>query len=366
MRSWRLRRRWLAAAIAALVTLGVVEAILQSAPRLFGQRNLNLVLSRYDDLPGGMYFRDPPTRMLFMWPDASLTAYFNGYRWRHRTDSLGYRNPPGTRGDDVVLLGDSLIYGHGVEENQTLAHFLRAEHGLSAYNMARQGNCLWQEYVALRLHLDSMRPRAVVLFAFRNDLADLFAYREAGEIAAAPELGWDYGALRGRLAEEGADRPSAARRWLWASATLRLARGAGLRLAGRPAPLEAVMPAGDAPLRLYETYVERLLTDAGARCRAAGSRWIVVSLAMPAPATPAEGRAEAALMRAAARAGVETATTAGLFDGCTDCILEGDGHLGAAGHRRLADFVARLVASAATQGGGGLQTAGSRPLHSAY
>jgi hypothetical protein len=94
----------------------------------------------------------------------------NGLRWRHATDARGFRNPDGVP-TQVLLLGDSMIYGHGVEEPATVAGVLRREHAIAAYDMSRQGSCLYDDYVLLRLWLERLRPRQVVLFVFVNDCA---------------------------------------------------------------------------------------------------------------------------------------------------------------------------------------------------
>ena len=136
-----------AVCIGVLLTLLLVEAALQLAPRLFSRGVQHLAFSRYDALPGGMYVKEKQTRMRVMRSNVTMHAYSHGYWWRHATDVLGFRNPPNLERRDVLLLGDSLIYGHGVEENQTVAHFLRSEHQVAAYNMGRQGQCLYECYV---------------------------------------------------------------------------------------------------------------------------------------------------------------------------------------------------------------------------
>jgi len=41
--------------------------------------------------------------------------YYNRYVWTHEADALGFRNRGPIVPADVLLLGDSFIYGHGVE-----------------------------------------------------------------------------------------------------------------------------------------------------------------------------------------------------------------------------------------------------------
>ena len=66
-------------------------------------------------------------------------CHWNGYSWRHRTDAWGGRNPETWSEVDVALLGDSMIYGHGVEEEQTTAHFLRERLGVKVSNLGSHG-----------------------------------------------------------------------------------------------------------------------------------------------------------------------------------------------------------------------------------
>jgi hypothetical protein len=94
-------RRWapslLLLALSALLCLGIVEALLRARPDLFGARLGNYVFGRYGTFPGGIYFREPESRLRVMWRDFETRAYANGYFWHHATDRFGFRNPPGAR-----------------------------------------------------------------------------------------------------------------------------------------------------------------------------------------------------------------------------------------------------------------------------
>ncbi len=184
------------------VVVGGIEATLRLLPGLFTGDALSWAFSRYDTLPGGMYVKERRTKMRFMRADFSTRAYSHGYFWRHRTDRLGFRNPSDLVDHDVLLLGDSFIYGHGVEETDTVAHFLRAEHQVAAYNMASQGQCLYEHTVLLNLYLDQLRPQTVVLFAFLNDFQDLEKKRPKRLIQKIPEIhSFDYDEIRVRVDE---------------------------------------------------------------------------------------------------------------------------------------------------------------------
>jgi len=153
----------------------------------------NDLLQPYNTRNGGMYFIDSECSINFLYPNDDRDIVFNGLRWRHQTDDRGTRNPAGI-GSEVVLLGDSFIYGHGVEESETVAHFLREDHGWQAYNLARQGDGLDREAIMLSTFIDELKPERVILFPFVNDFDDATYLPEATQLDQI-----DYKALRLRL-----------------------------------------------------------------------------------------------------------------------------------------------------------------------
>lgn len=175
---------------------------------LLGEKRTAVFYDRYNTTPRGMYFHDLQAGMNFMWPSVEMTAYSHGYFWNHRTDARGFRNTPERQGTDVLLLGDSLVYGHGLDDDKTVTSILHKDYGYSAYNMARQGDCLYQQYVLTRLFLDEFTPQTILLFVFSNDLVDLGKIREPGQIDRAPEIDLhNYAAIRGRIKQKGANKP---------------------------------------------------------------------------------------------------------------------------------------------------------------
>jgi hypothetical protein len=304
-----------------------------------------------------------------MWPHADLDNYWNGYRWRHRTDARGFRNPPGAA-TDVLVLGDSLVYGHGVEEEQTFVAALRRG-GIGAYNLARQGDCLYDEYVLARLHVSALRPRAVVLVTFLNDFADLEEYRTTAQIEAPPELaGYDYAAIARSRDELLARRPSRLAAALASAPSVRLLGGLARSLrdaewmtrahaAGTPAAL-----AGDPltapfldPIRLarLERYHQLVLADLARRLRADAVGLVLAPLpAGPDPAShaPAQERLGALLRRLAELQQLTLVDLAPPLAGCAACFLPGDGHLSPAGHARVARRLAAALAPLAARGAG--------------
>jgi len=357
MRRGALRRL---AVLAGSVAFGLLllDLVLRLFPSIPGPRLANYVFSRYGVFTGGIYVRDPVSRVHFMWPGYTTETAWNGYRWRHSTDGRGFRNPQGAP-HELLLLGDSLIYGHGVEETETVAHFLRAEWGRGAYNLGRQGACLLDEYVFLRTWLAELAPRDVVLTVFLNDFHDLTVYRTAEEIARAPELAYDYAAIRrwaGTLAER---QPNRLRRWVATLPSIRLLRGIVRSSLGpisfatpawaatEPDAPEFLLPLGSAEQRaVFARYYRRLFADLAARTRDAGARLHVVYLSAGAERrhwNDAQERAIALLADAAAGAGLPLFDTRPEFAGCEACFLPADGHYSPAGHRRLAELLATRV-----------------------
>ena len=167
----------IALAVASIVfVLGALEVTLRRWPTLLGQEFANGALTRYTIKAGGIYYFDRRLHMNFMIPNHRTTMYYNGYVWQHRTDALGFRNDPLHVPADVVLIGDSVVYGHGVDFEHTLGHLLERRSGLRVANLGRQGDCAFQEAYLLTAHLPIFRPRVVVHVFSPNDIEDLYAY----------------------------------------------------------------------------------------------------------------------------------------------------------------------------------------------
>jgi hypothetical protein len=371
-----LTRRLALIGASCLVALALLDIALRLAPEFPGQRLANATWTRYGRFAGGIYVREPVSGVYFMRPGQRTTNYWNGYRWQHESDARGFRNPAGSP-HEVLLLGDSLIYGHGVEEPSTVAHFLRATHGIGAYNMGRQGACLFDEYVYLRTFSAELVPREVLIFVFLNDFDDLEVYRTADEIAAAPETGYDYPAIRAWADDLSRSEPAAPRRWLATLPSLRLLRACAKSVSSLAAPVgliapvfaeegtppgprqpSGVLPPGYPPylapllsderFAAQRDYALRLTADLRSREELAQTRiqWIYLgSGENAAQYRDEQDRAVSLLRELERRFGTPAWDTRGLFDGCSACFLPGDGHFSEEGHRRLARFVAERVLS---------------------
>ncbi len=89
----------------------------------------------------------------------------------------------------IVLLGDSVTFGFGVADDQTLAHRLEAvlgeltpdgEPSPAVFTLAVPGWNVWNCCRALENHLGRLRPDIVIYTPVENDLYDSFATTEAG------------------------------------------------------------------------------------------------------------------------------------------------------------------------------------------
>ncbi len=380
------RRRWLFRATAIIcglvVGLLLVEGAIRLFPKLLSSDLRHAAFSRYDTLPGGIFLSEGITRMRFMRADFSTRAYSHGYRWTHSTDEHGFRNPTGQMDRRVLLLGDSLVYGHGVERDETVAHFLRADHGVPAYDLSAQGYSLYNHYVLARLLLEELRPDVVLLFVYLNDVHDLEVARRLDLSPEMQEIGaFDYELIGERVAQLHNWREPWPVRAAFASSVVRMAAKTGGWRPPRPPPssppihwrsMAARLPPGtdghgakvgvaaavldDDRFKPVEGYYDLVLGDLAGRCDDLGAELILIHLAPPVERSrPKRDRAQAKLQGSlevlAANHGLELVDTTALFAGQTDWILAGDGHLNPNGNRELAAFIKRGVLPTPVRGG---------------
>jgi len=359
----------LAAVLFSIVlALLLAEGTIRLVPRLLNDKLRHAAFSKYDTLPGGIFLYEGLTRSRVMRADHRTRAYSHGYFWTHETDARGYRNPVDLGNHGVLLLGDSIIYGHGVEGNETVAHFLRADHGLDAYDMSAQGECLYEHDLALRLHLDDLHPRVVLLFVYVNDPHDLEMSGRDSYRPEYPEIRrFDYDVIRQRIERLNAFHDPLPVRLAFSSAIVRMAaKTRGWRPARPPestTPKQWRPPRSTTRRRLAGTfaavlddsrfapvkrYYEVVLGDLAVRTQRLGSRLVIIHLALPSDQrTPgrdaAQTKLQASLQSMCGRLEIEERDTVGFFADHTGWILPGDGHLNAEGHRALAGYLAREV-----------------------
>jgi len=171
--------------VAIMMTVLLIEVALRISPRILGREFANGVLTKYSVNQEGIYFLGANCQgsvLNLMKPNFKTTMYYNGYRWLHETDEFGFRNLGQRKEAEVLLLGDSFIYGHGVNIDQTVAYFLESSSKHSVVNLARQGDSAFQEAFLLGQYIAHYKPRYVFYFFYENDITDLYLYLTKDEI----------------------------------------------------------------------------------------------------------------------------------------------------------------------------------------
>lgn len=335
--------------IALVVNLVAIEVALRSNYGLLSGGLADQVYTSYRDSVGGIFFSDPVTKVRLMWPNRHQEVFSHGYFWQHQTDSLGFRNPAGTP-TRILVMGDSHMYGHGVQGSETTAAYLSENHGRGAYNMGRQGDCLYQFYVLCRLYVEELKPDIVIAVIFGNDFDDILHYR--GENPDYSELDWDYKAFRER-ARTGKYKHSSLHRFF----TYRLFRAVGEAYKARNAPpRQGPLPVFLQPDRIVQAkaYTERVLPEMARVCKQAGAELRVVYLYPDYDETwgvPLE-EGDQFLAGLCAEEGIPYLSTRELFVGkAEDYFLPNDGHLNPAGHQALAAFIDRWLSAGSSSPG---------------
>jgi lysophospholipase L1-like esterase len=354
---------------AALALLGA-ELILR-IPGLPMPRDLSTYLFQcyfpeYE--PAKILFQSEPLYINLHKPNYDARCHWNGYTWRHRTDAWGGRNPETWSKVDIALIGDSMIYGHGVEEEQTAAHFLRERLSAKVANLGVMGDSLPQYLARLRNFALPLQPRVVFVLTFGgNDFSDILQVRTQKMLQDFVDHGTALETnILPRDALLGAPPPGSSSfgRALEHQAlvyrTLRffLLKSEQARMPVAPqspdVPSRAPSPTGPQPAnlssdeRLAFRYFEaafKLMRDSAKR---AGTELVIVYL--PALSQP-DAREDRLVFHHARRSAKELglrfvdATPVQYQDGrpVPGARLEYDGHLSEAGHRRLAALLADFV-----------------------
>lgn len=323
--------------LALIINFVAIEVALRSSYSWLSGGLADQVYSSYRDSVGGIFFCDRPTDFRLMWPNDRKEVFSHGYIWLHETDSLGFRNPLDIP-TGLLVLGDSHMYGHGVAGSETTAAYLREDHGLPAYNMGRQGDCLYQFYVLCRLYLEELKPKTVVAVVFGNDFDDILNYR--GEEPDYSELEWDFPALRER-SRNGTPKIQISNLFL----TLRLIKALSAAIKLRNAPPKG----GPLPVFLQKdrivkakAYTERMLPELAKVCREAGAELRVVYLFPDYDESWGVPLAEGDqfMQELCAQHEIPYLSTQPLFLGkAQEYFLPNDGHLNSEGHRALAAFI---------------------------
>jgi hypothetical protein len=335
--------------VSTALALGGVELLLRARPHVLGAAFANGVLSKYTDGEGGIYYRDRVAGMRFMIPNFTARMYANGYTWTHQTDALGFRNRRLAIPADIALLGDSYIYGHGVDVEFTVAAYLEELTGLSVANLARQGDCALQQAYLVSEFVPLLRPRYVFYFFFENDIADLYVFLDDAALQAfvdrpLEEIRYPHRMDPARALRERDERlrqrslvtrvkqwSYAYRAWRWLR--WRLGPGAAQAAPRRPGP--GATEEGSLGWR----YTEKAILYMREVARQHGARFAIVPIT---PLTPRHGEI---LLRFATSAGIDFIDTSALVRADASLWLPGDEHLSPAGARRLAELAAAYVAA---------------------
>jgi hypothetical protein len=330
----------------SLLGLLLVEGALRLFPAVLGQEFANGVLSKYTDRQGGIYYWDPALKMVFMVPNLRTEMYYNGYRWRHKADALGFRNEKVRIPADVVLLGDSLIYGHGVDVDQTVGHHLERLSGFRVVNLARQGDCAFQQAYLATEYVGVFRPRYVVYFFFNNDITDLYGHlsddamreylaQDRTVVRYPPRT--DAAAARGaRAATRGPwwDRLYVVKAWRFVT---------GRR--GPPAVPSRAAQAMNDEHSLAWRYTKKAILQMKEATERQGAEFIMV------PLTWQNRTHDDILARLASEHGIIVLDTRSVLASGRSFFLPGDGHFTGEGARAVAESVASFLARRAADRG---------------
>jgi hypothetical protein len=160
--------------------VGVTELSLHLAPKLLRGMAANYAFGRFHAHAGGIYELDAHMGKRIR-PNQVCAMYFNGFRWTHDANAAGYRGQLLPKAD-AVFLGDSMIYGHGVETDQTVP-FLHGVHtGQATANLGIQGTGLIQSWMQLRRLGPALQPKTVFVCSHPNDIDDVSQFYDAHEV----------------------------------------------------------------------------------------------------------------------------------------------------------------------------------------
>jgi hypothetical protein len=161
------------AVAATLLALGLAEAGLRLELSHLPLPLADALDTGYVDFGNGIYRFDPALNMERMRPHYRREMFFNGYFWLHQTDWMGFRNPTDRDHDDIVLIGDSMIYGHGLAETSTVRSHLEHVLRRPVASLGIQGGAMDMEYEILRHDAVRLSPQWVFIFFLNNDITDV-------------------------------------------------------------------------------------------------------------------------------------------------------------------------------------------------
>jgi lysophospholipase L1-like esterase len=301
-----------------------------------------------------------PSRSLAMGlqrPNFRARCADNGYRWNHQTDRWGLRQPQAIERAAVAIVGDSVVYGHGVEEDQTFASRLRRDLGVSVANVGRPAATPVHYLALLQNFALPLQPRLVIVVYFANDVDGIgwirppAALRRFIATGSAPEA--SVIARDQLLTEDDGARPGHTWRALEQHAmTWRTLRFYAWKLRASAGPSRNDVPkraAAPAPQQvLAATYMRRAAELMASAAAVQGARLALAYVPTPIEERPHENDDVSAIVDGIAHA-LDLPyldLTASLFHQGKprpEVFLPRDGHPSPAGHRAIAAALAAFV-----------------------
>ncbi len=105
-------------------------------------------------------------------------------RTTYSTNSLGFRSSEiDFKKRHLLLVGDSVVWGYGVDDTETVSHFLSQKVAdLQVLNLGVSGYGIGQYYLHLKRHIKTLNPKTIVVVIFSgNDLENLSRDTEYGK-----------------------------------------------------------------------------------------------------------------------------------------------------------------------------------------
>jgi hypothetical protein len=347
-----------ASLLGAVTALGF-EAALRLAPGILKGPIANIAYTGYHWHRGGVYELDPHAGPLLR-PDVHRWMYWQGHWWHHDTNADGYRGPREPH-PEAVFLGDSMVYGHGVGNLETLPAQFAALTGRPVANLGQQGTSLLQSLMIFERRGVPLRPRVVYAVSHPTDLEETVRCYDPGELERflaepgyrplvrdewQPRPAWDPVSLFARRLALPLQSSAVS------GALLRSLRDGTLRLRrGQPQAPERFVPSeefrkqpfggatgGPPEERLAWRVQSRAAAEIKRACDAIGARLVLVDLGYPEALSRAVERLAAEIGVAYSPAGRTVLSRALAGE---EMYLVDDGHWTPAGCRAMAEELAR-------------------------
>jgi hypothetical protein len=161
-----------------VIIIAVIELFFRFGASLLPMNLQNILLTKYNSRPDGIYFHDPEWDIPILKPNFQQNMFYNGYRWIHRSNNFGIRDNHNFDTADIVLLGDSMVYGHGVNADETSSRYLKDITGKVVANLGVQADYPPKQYIRLKHLVLFLRPKIVLFFINgEQDKFDFANYR---------------------------------------------------------------------------------------------------------------------------------------------------------------------------------------------